>query len=225
VVSAEISPLRYVLDAEAIERYRRLGADAVEALSETAVSLEPRTSELEAAANLAAACRRRGMFSPVLLAASGERMDRFRHPIPRGGALGRRAMLVVCAERGGLYANLTSIVDFEEPDQETARQQNACDTILRRMGQEATRPARTLADALADCRRFYAEEGFPDGWKDHHQGGLTGYASREIVASPQTRQEIEVGQAFAWNPSLRGAKAEETFVLMENGPKIIARPV
>ena len=224
-VSAEISPLRYVLDTEAIERYRRLGADAVEALSETALSLEPRTSEHEAAANLAAACWRRGMFSPVLLAASGERMDRYRHPIPHGGALGRRAMLVVCAERGGLYANLTSIVDFEEPDHETARRQEACDTILRRMGEEATRPGRTLADALADCRRFYAEEGFPDGWRDHHQGGLTGYASREVIATPQTRQEMEVGQAFAWNPSLRGAKAEETFVLMENGPEVIARPV
>ena len=219
----EISPLRYVLDADAIERYRRLGADAVEAISEAAASLEPHTSEHEAAANLAAVCWRRGMFSPVLLAASGERMDLYRHPIPHGGALGRRAMLVVCAERGGLYANLTRIVDFEEPDRETARRQETCDTILRRMRERATRPGSTLADALADCRRFYAEEGLPDGWRDHHQGGMTGYASREIVATPETRQGIEVGQAFAWNPSLRGAKAEETFVLMENGPEIIAR--
>jgi Xaa-Pro aminopeptidase len=222
-VSAEISPLRYVLDADAIERYRRLGADAAEAISETAVSLEPSTSEHEAAANLAASCWRRGMFSPVLLAASGERMDRYRHPIPHGGALGRRTMLVVCAERGGLYANLTRIVYFEEPDRETARRQEACDTILRRMREEATRPGRTLADALADCRRFYAAEGFPDGWRDHHQGGMTGYASREIVATPETRQEIEVGQAFAWNPSLRGAKAEETFVLTGNEPEVVAR--
>ena len=219
----EISPLRYVLDADAIERYRRLGADAVEAISEAAASLEPHTSEHEAAANLAAVCWRRGMFSPVLLAASGERMDLYRHPIPHGGALGRRAMLVVCAERGGLYANLTRIVDFEEPDRETARRQEACDTILRRMRERATRPGSTLTEALADCRRFYAEAGFPDGWRDHHQGGMTGYASREIVATPETRQGIEVGQAFAWNPSLRGAKAEETFVLMENGPEIIAR--
>jgi len=222
-VSAEISPLRYVLDADAIERYRSLGADAADAISSAVGSLDPRMSEHEAAANLAAACWRRGMFSSVLLAASGARMDRYRHPIPRGEALGRRAMLVVCAERGGLYANLTHIVDFEEePDHETARRQEVCDTILRRMREEATRPGRTLADALDDCCRFYAAEGFPDGWRDHHQGGMTGYASREIIATPQTRQGIEVGQAFSWNPSLRGAKAEETFVLMENGPELIA---
>jgi Xaa-Pro dipeptidase len=220
-VGEEISPLRYALDPDAAERYRRVGADAAEAVSEVEASLEPRTDEREAAANLEAACRRRGMFAPVLLAASERRMDLYRHPIPRGGALGCRAMLVVCAERGGLYANLTRVLCFEEPDRESARRQRACDAVLRRMREEATRPGRTLAEALADCRGFYAEEGFPDGWRDHHQGGMTGYASREVVATPQTRQRIEAGQAFAWNPSLRGAKAEETFILTEGGTEVI----
>ena len=221
-VSGEIAPLRHVLDPEAIERYRLVGTDAAAAVSEAAGALEPSTSEFEAAENLAAACRRRGLFTPVLLAASGERMDRYRHPIPRHGyTLDHRAMLVVCAERGGLYANLTRIVLFEEPDREIARRQEACETILRRMREEATRSGRTLADALADCRSFYAEEGFPEGWRDHHQGGMTGYASREIVATPYTLQEIQDRQAFAWNPSLPGAKAEETFVLTESGPEVI----
>jgi len=220
-VGEEISPLRYALDPDAAERYRRVGADAAEALSEVEASLEPRTDEREAAANLEAACRRRGMFAPVLLTASERRMDLYRHPIPRGGALGRRAMLAVCAERGGLYANLTRVLHFEEPDRESARRQRACDAVLRRMREEATRPGHTLAEALADCRSFYAEEGFPDGWRDHHQGGMTGYVSREVVATPQTRLRIEAGQAFAWNPSLRGAKAEETFILTEGGTEVI----
>jgi len=222
-VSAEISPLRYVLDAEAVESYRRLGIDAVEAVSEAAASLAPDTDGIEAAAELAAACRRRGMFSPVLLAASEERLARYRHPIPREGPLGGRAMLVVCAERGGLFANLTRIIDFEEPDRETARRQEACVEILHRMREEATRPGRTLAEAFEDCRRFYAEAGFPDGWRNHHQGGTTGYASREVIATPEAHQEIRIGQAFAWNPSLEGAKTEETFVLGENVPEVLTR--
>ena len=220
-VSDGISPLRHVLDDEAIGRYRRLGADAAGAISEAASALSPDTDELEAAAGLAAACRRRGMFCPVLLAASAARLGRYRHPIPRGGPLGGRAMLVVCAERGGLFANLTRMISFEDPDPETHKRQEACEGILRRMRQEATRPGTTLADAFDLCRTFYAEAGFPDGWRDHHQGGTTGYASREVVASPETRQGIRAGQAFAWNPSLPGAKAEETFVLLPDGPEIL----
>ncbi|HEY6713057.1 MAG TPA: M24 family metallopeptidase [Rubrobacter sp.] len=222
-LSAEISPLRYVLDGDAIEHYRHLGADTAQAMSEAAGSVSPETDELEAAAELAAACLGRGMFAPVLLAASDERLVRYRHPVPHGGPLGKQAMLVVCAERGGLFVSLTRMVYFQEPDPQTARRQEACEEILRRMREEATREGRTLAQAFEDCRRSYAETGFPEGWSDHHQGGMTGYASREVIATPGTQQEIREGQAFAWNPSLEGAKAEETFVLGQHGPEILTR--
>ena len=222
-VSDEVAPLRYLLDPDALERYRRVGADAAAAVAEAASSLEPGMSECEAAANLAAACRGRELFSSVLLAAADDRIARFRHPIPHGAPIERRAMLVVSAERGGLYANVTRMVNFEEPDAELERRQEACEMILGRMREEATRPGRTLADAFADCRRFYAEAGFPDEWKLHHQGGMTGYASREIIATPRTLQEIGELQAFAWNPSITGAKAEETLILTQSGPEVITR--
>jgi Xaa-Pro dipeptidase len=222
-LSAEISPLRYVLDGDAIEDYRRLGEDTVIAVSEATGSLSPETDELDAAAELSAACLGRGMFAPVLLAASEERLVRHRHPVPHGGHLGKQAMLVVCAERGGLFVSLTRMIYFREPDPQTARRQEACEEILRRMREEATRKGRTLAQAFEDCRRFYAEAGFPEGWRDHHQGGMTGYASREVIATPGTPQEITEAQAFAWNPSLVGAKAEETFVLGPEGPEVLTR--
>jgi Xaa-Pro dipeptidase len=88
---------------------------------------------------------------------------------------------------------------------------------------DATQPGRTVGDVFDDCCRFYAEAGFPDGWRHHHQGGLTGYRSRELIAMPGTALVIEPGQAFAWNPSLPGAKAEETFVLTDAGPEVLAR--
>ena len=222
-VSSEVAHLRYVLDSDALERYRKVGADAAAAVTEAAGTLEPGMSERETAANLAAACRRRGLFSSVLLAAADDRIASYRHPIPHGEIIGRRAMLVVSAERGGLYANVTQMVHFEEPNGELKQRQKACEAILQQMREEATTSGRTLADAFADCQRFYAEAGFPEEWKLHHQGGMTGYASREIIATPQTHQEIRVGQAFAWNPSITGAKAEETFVLTESGPDVITR--
>ncbi len=218
--SGEITPLRYVLDDEAVDRYRRIGTDAAIAVEEAAASLEPDMDEYEAAANLAAACRRRALFTPVLITAGEGRISRYRHPVPRGGLFGNRVMLVVCAERGGLYANLTRVVHFDELGAELEQRQKACEAILSRM-REASVPGRTLAEVFEDCKKFYADEEFPNEWMNHHQGGLTGYASREVIATPDTHLEIQPGMAFAWNPSVAGTKVEETYVMTDSGPEVI----
>ena len=220
-VSGEVAPLRYALDADAIDLYRRAGAKTAAAVDEAAGRVEAGLSEGDVAADLLSCCRRRGLAADVVLAAADERIASYRHPIPKENPIERRAMLVVCAEMGGLYVSLTRFVELEGPDRELAGRQAACAEILRRMREEATRPGRTLADAFADCRRFYAEAGFPEEWKLHHQGGMAGYATREVVATPETGQEIQPGMAFAWNPSITGAKAEETFVLTGDGPEVI----
>ncbi|MCA1843615.1 MAG: hypothetical protein LC792_10605, partial [Actinobacteria bacterium] len=166
------------------------------------------------------ACRAAGLFASALMVAGADRLPRYRHPIPAGAPLGSRAMIVVCAERGGLYANLTRFVHFEPPDAELSGKLEACQGILARM-RNATCPDRTLGDIFDDCQKFYADAGFPDGWRHHHQGGLTGYRSREMIAAPGVALGIAPGQAYAWNPSLPGAKAEETFVLTAAGAEVI----
>jgi antitoxin VapB len=224
-LSEEIARLRRTLDPDAIDSLRAVGRDLSAAMAEAAAAVEPGLTEHEAAAALTGACRARGLTATVLLAAADERIAQHRHPVPVGATIERRAMLVASAERGGLYANLTEIVDLDEPDPELSRRLRACEEILARMREQASRAGRTLAEAFADCRRFYADAGFPDEWRLHHQGGLTGYASRELIATPSSEHVIETGQAFAWNPSIAGAKAEETFVLTETGPEVVAGAV
>ena len=75
---------------------------------------------------------------------------------------------------------------------------------------------RTLADVFKDCQHFCTEAGFPEEWRLHHQGVMIGYASREIIATQKTHQEI-----LAWNTSIKGTKAEETFVLAESELEVI----
>jgi Xaa-Pro dipeptidase len=218
----EVARLRQVLDPDAIARLRSVGADATAAIDEAAASVAPGAGERDVAAALAAACLARGLSAPVLLVGADERIARFRHPLPSGALIERRALLAVSAERGGLYANLTRTVELEPAGAEIERRLAACAEILGRMREEASRPGRTLAEAFEDCRRFYADAGFPEEWRLHHQGGITGYASREVIATPATDDQIEVGMAFAWNPSITGAKAEETFILTETGAQTVA---
>lgn len=217
-----IDELRPVLDADAIDRYRALGRDTRAAFDETIAALTPTTTEREAAAQLAAAAWRRHGHVPVLLVAGADRLPRYRHPLATDALLGGRAMLVACVERGGLYASLTRIVDFDEPSPDTVRRQAATDELLARVRDEATQPGRTLGEVFGDLRRFYADAGFPDEWERHHQGGIAGYKSREVIATPDDPTVIRSGMAFAWNPSVAGAKSEETFVLHEGGvPEVL----
>jgi Xaa-Pro dipeptidase len=220
-LGAEVDALRRTLDPDAVERLRAIGADLTAALAEAAEAVAPGVSESELAELLEAACRRRGLWAPVLLVGGDERVERFRHPLPTDATITRRALLAASAERGGLFANHTMIVELDEPGPELARRRAACEEILDRMREEATRPGHTLAEAFHDCRGFYADAGYPDEWRLHHQGGLTGYGSREVIATPSTKHVIGAGQAFAWNPSVTGAKAEQTFVLTEQRPEVV----
>src|SRR5688572_15826571 len=155
-VAGLVAPLRYRLDADAVDRYRAVAADTVAAVDAACAALHPGMTETEAAGAVAAACRAAGLFAPALMVAGAERLPRHRHPIPAGAPLGARVMVVVCAERGGLYANLTRFVHFEPPDAELATKLEVCQGLLARM-REATRPGRTLGDVFDDCCRFYAE--------------------------------------------------------------------
>jgi Xaa-Pro aminopeptidase len=220
-VGSEIDELRRTLDPDAIERLRSIGADVTAALDEATAEVATGVSESEVAETLEAACRRRGLWAPVLLVGADQRVDRFRHPLPTSATIAGRALLAISAERGGLFANHTTIVELEEPSPELRRRCEGCEEILRRMRERATRSGRTLADAFDECRGFYADVGYPDEWRLHHQGGLTGYGSREIIATPSTDHVIEPGQAFAWNPSITGAKAEQTFILTGDGPEVV----
>ncbi|PLS86381.1 MAG: hypothetical protein CYG60_07550, partial [Actinobacteria bacterium] len=188
------APLRYALDADAIDLYRRAGAATAAAMGEATGKVDSGMGEEEVAADLLFACRRRGLAADVILVAADGRIPRYRHPIPKGNPIEHRAMLVVCAEMGGLYVSLTRFVEIEEPDGEIAQRQAACAEILGRMREEATRPWHTLAEAFADCRRFYAEAGFPEEWRLHHQGGWR--ATRRARSSPPRRRGTRSGPAW-----------------------------
>jgi antitoxin VapB len=82
---------------------------------------------------------------------------------------------------------------------------------------DATREGATLGSVFAAAQRTYKAVGFPDEWRLHHQGGSIGYGARERIAVPGDSTSIRAGMAFAWNPSITGAKVETTFILDEGG--------
>lgn len=153
-----------------------------------------------------------GVRVPVLLVAADERIIRYRHPLPSHNVIRSRVMLVIVAEQYGLHVAVTRMCELEAPTADIARRIEAVAHVQAAM-HDATRAGNSLGSVVDAARRAYAAAGFPDEWRSHHQGGSIGYRARERVAIPGDPTAMEAGMAFAWNPSIAGAKAEATVIL------------
>jgi Xaa-Pro dipeptidase len=218
-----LDQLRLELDELERARYRFAGADVADAMRDTLPRLASSLSELEVAAELARQARDRGFTTPVVLVAGDERQLVHRHPLPTDALLGRHALLAITAEREGLHVSMTRLVAFGPPPSELATLVQATAEVDAAYF-AASAPGATLGDAFAAGADAYAEQGFPDEWRLHHQGGLTGYRGREVFAVPAEPTRIPASAALAWNPSITGgAKSEDTVLVSSDGVEVVTR--
>ena len=215
--------LRYMLTAAEVDRYQELGADATLAMESAARSVERGMTEREAAALIGEELRVRGITPIVLLVAADERIRRWRHPLVKHEPIEQYVMLVFCGRRQGLIAAMTRLVHFGQPDEELMRRHRAV-CAVDAAAILGTRPGRKVAEVFEGIQDAYAENGFPEEWKLHHQGGGVGYLGREFIATPDCKETVRAGQAYAWNPSICGTKCEDTILVREEGVALLTAP-
>jgi len=207
---------RMVLGADECARYRRLGREAAEAMGEVLRRARPDWTEHQLAGAGAEALWRRGIHPALVLAAGERRLQAYRHPTPSNEPLGSRVMLVFCARRHGLYANLTRFVNFAGPGAAPLDEQRALMEV-EATGLAAVEPGKSLSAVYHALAAAYRHADRESAISEHHQGGVTGYRAREVVAGPSTATLLEEGMAFAFNPSFAGVKLEDTFLLGPEG--------
>lgn len=219
-VSGDIAALRWRHDATDARQARSLGRTVGQVLEEVARAIQPGETEAEIAGRLAGGLIARGADVPVVLVGVDERLYQWRHFLPTGRRLERYACLVVCARQNGLILSATRLVHFGPPDGEILRRVAAVQQIDARLI-AATRPGATAGSLFEVARSAYAEAGFPEEWRNHHQGGLAGFEPREWTAAPGATQPVELGQIYAWNPTLPGAKCEDSILVTPEGHEIL----
>jgi antitoxin VapB len=207
-------PLRAALSEAEIERYRWLGAETAAATVEALHEVEPGLSEYDLEAITAAGLLRRGILPSVALYAVDERIFKYKHAVPRGKRLKQYAMLNLCSRKWGLAISITRFIHFGPlPAELGARFEAAAQVNAALMN--ATRVGATSAELFRVAQAAYAAQGFPGEEQFHHQGGPTGYGEREWIATPAGTETVVNDQAFAWNPSIRGGKTEDTVLLRD----------
>jgi Xaa-Pro aminopeptidase len=220
----ELAALRMPLTAREQARLAELGAGTAAALEGALRGWRPEQRECDVAAAIAAALEERGILPSVLLVGGHERRRAFRHPVPTVAVTGRDVLAVVTGVRGGLNVACSRSVSAGEPEPElAARHAAACAVETALIG--ATRPGATWERALAAGQAAYADAGYPGEWREHVQGGPIGYLSQEFDVVPGAAAAaavITAGTAYSWNPTVRGAKSEDTFIVAAGAPGAIA---
>jgi len=213
-------PLRWSLQAAEVRRYRALGRAAGSAMNLTCRAIQPGMTEFQIAGHLAEECWFLNLTPVVVLVATDERIHKYRHPRPTANKLRRHAMLVLCARRHGLIVALSRIVHFGRLPSELRRRHDAVCAVDASL-HLATRVGVQVREVFLRGVEAYAEQGFPDEWQLHHQGGPCGYQGRDYLGSPMATGEVLVNQPFAWNPSITGTKSEDTILATAKGPEVI----
>jgi Xaa-Pro aminopeptidase len=85
----------------------------------------------------------------------------------------------------------------------------------------AAREGGTASDVFTDVQAAYDRAGWPDEWQHHHQGGAAGYAGREWIATPTADDTVHTPMAYAWNPTVQGAKSEDTVLVTADGFEVL----
>ncbi|QIB75201.1 M24 family metallopeptidase [Halogeometricum borinquense] len=223
LASVNASALRQPLSETDIERYRELGRETADAVERVARELEPEDTEHEVAAALKISLSTRGINAPVVLAGGSERAQKYRHFTPTFTELGDYAILSVTAERGGLYASTTRTVAFDPPEWLSERHSQAMqvETSALAATQAVSRLNGTASSVFDNIMAAYEHLGIPEEWREHHQGGAAGYAGREWFASPDTERPVETPMAYAYNPTVQGAKSEDTVLVTEDDAEVL----
>ena len=219
-LSNEIARLRAHLTPEEGERLRALGKICAEAMDAAIGAVRPGQTEFEIAARLGAEAQVRGAQPIVNLIATDERIFAYRHPLPTAKQLERYAMLVLVGRKWGLCCSMTRLVHFGKLSDEIRRKMEACARVDATFI-AATRPHARVREVFQRALAAYAETGFADEWRLHHQGGATGYEPREYLGNSNSNDVVAQGQAYAWNPSITGAKSEDTILVGETHNEIV----
>jgi Xaa-Pro aminopeptidase len=218
--ASSLVKLRFTLLPPEIERYGLLGRDAAEAVEEACRATSPGDAEVDVASRVAMECGRRNILPLVNLVAADSRIARYRHPLPTENRVRGTVLVALTGRRHGLHASLTRMVAFDAPDAELALRHSAVTRVDARMILES-RPRAPLSQVMRSGMDQYASEGFPDEWRLHHQGGLTGYAGREVFATPTAGHCLAANQVVAWNPSITRVKSEDTVLVTDTGVEVL----
>ena len=222
--SVDATALRQPLTDAQAAAYRSLSEETAVAVETVARGIDPADTERGVAAALRKELEARDIATPVVLVGGSERAQRYRHFTPKSEPVGDYALLSVTGTRDGLFTSTTRTVAFDPPEwlAERTRKAMRVETSALAATQAVGRDGGTASEVFAAIQAAYDGVGWDGEWQHHHQGGAAGFDGREWVATHDSDAPVVLPQGYAWNPTIRGAKSEDTHLVSEKGVETLS---
>jgi len=227
-----LGPLGVVNVAEPLRLLRRrltiyeqacqlaVGQTVAHALEATCRTLSPGESEREIAGHLSHRLLHRGILPLHIGVAVDGRSRLYRRFGFTSSTLELYAVLTVTARKYGVYVTASRSVCFGEVPPEFRQDHNAvCRVSASYLA--STWPDAVPREILLAGRRIYLISGYEHEWQLTPQGHLTGRAAIELPLTPQTEDLFQSDWCVTWNASAGAACSCDTFLITEQGPKIV----
>lgn len=197
-----------------------LGQTVAHALEATCRTLSQGETEREIAGHLSHRLIHRGILPLHVGVAVDGRSRLYRRFGFTSTPLEHYAVLTVTARKYGVYVTASRSVCFGELPPEFRQDHNAvCRVSASYLA--ATWPDAVPREILLAGRRIYHLSGFEHEWQLAPQGHLTGRSAIEMSLTPRTEELFQPGWSITWSASAGAAVSCDTFVITEEGPKIV----
>ncbi|NLK98060.1 MAG: M24 family metallopeptidase [Epulopiscium sp.] len=207
--------LHYPLMDSEIEKYRILGKEVDEILTSTALEIEPGMTEMEVEGMLMGKFGQKGIIPDVILIGADERPVKYRHPVPTERKIDHYVFISPSIKKWGLHANISRLISFGKPSSEIAHKYEAACTIeahVLSMCKEGT----YFKDILEAEKKLYKELGYEEEWRNHFQGGITGYMVANASLCLDQSAKLQNYQSYEWFITIAGTKSAELALNINN---------
>ncbi len=218
-IESDISDIRRDLSDSEISRYIVFCKEYAKIITDYCLHLKKGLTERELASGLEYACSQKGIRMPVLMVGSDERIFNYRHPVFTDKRIDRYALIATVAEKDGICANVTRSIYFGSVVEPLNSRQKKVNHIISAY-YAASKIGVSLHEIFDIGKLKYAEIGEDDEWKNHIQGGISAYKPLEYQLHPKTAAAIRHNNIVAFNPTIKGVKSEDPFIVREEGSEI-----
>ncbi len=214
-IATELFMLRTVMTSWDSECIQKLSIEAARVLEEICKGLAVGVSDYALAGQISKALWERNIEPITILIGFDERALAYRHPVMHGAVLKNYALVGICARRNGMITSISRDV-LIKADALMIEKHRKC-ACVNAMFLNGLQMGERLGAVYQKAIDVYAQEGFLGEEKLHHQGGLTGFVPRELKAVRQSNHVIRENEVYAFNPTIQGAKVEDTVMTTKDG--------